>query len=92
MIGNLLKNGVTGEELKRAKTLIEAGSVYARDDQKGLANAYGSALMVGVKPEIIHDWPSYVKQVTAGDVMEAARKVFDGTHYVTGELLPEEKS
>ena len=92
VIGNLLKNGVTGEELKRAKTLIEAGSVYARDDQKGLANAYGSALMVGVKPEIVHDWPSYVKQVTAGDVMEAARKVFDGTHYVTGELLPEEKS
>ena len=88
----MLKDGVTGEELERAKTLIEAESVYARDDQMHMANAYGSALMVGVKPDIIHDWPSYVKQVTADDVMAAARKLFDGTHYVMGELLPEEKS
>ena len=92
VIANLLKNGVEKEELDRAKTLIEADSVYARDDQMHLANAYGSGLMIGVKPEVIHDWPKYVKQVTAEDVMAAARKVFDGTHYVTGELLPEEKS
>ncbi|WP_293327173.1 pitrilysin family protein [Parvibaculum sp.] len=92
VIAGLLKDGVTGEELERAKTLIEAESVYARDDQMHMANAYGSALMVGVKPDIIHDWPSYVKQVTADDVMAAARKLFDGTHYVMGELLPEEKS
>ena len=92
VIADLLKNGITDEELERAKTLIEADSVYARDDQMHLANAYGSALMVGVEPDVIHDWPSYVKQVTADDVMAAARKVFGGTHYVTGELLPEEKS
>ena len=92
VVADLLKNGITKEELDRAKTLIEADSVYARDDQMHLANAYGSGLMIGVKPDVIHDWPSYVKQVTADDVMAAARKVFEGKHSVTGELLPEEKS
>ena len=92
VIADLLKNGITKEELDRAKTLIEADSVYARDDQMHLANAYGSGLMVGVKPDVIHDWPSYVKQVTAADVVAAARKVFKDKNSVTGELLPEEKS
>ena len=87
-IARLIEEGVSDEELERAKTVIVAGAVYARDNQRSMAYAYGEGLMTGMSVEAIHEWPERVREVTKEDVMEAAKSVFTGTHSVTGELLP----
>lgn len=87
-LAKFLEEGVSDEELERAKTVIVAGAVYARDNQRSMAYAYGEGLMTGMSVEEIHDWPDRVREVTKEDVMEAAKSVLSGTHSVTGELLP----
>lgn len=91
-LARLLKNGVSNEDVERAKTLIIADAVYARDDQQTMAYAYGEGMMIGLTPDVITAWPDYVRQVTPSDVMEAARHVLINQHAVTGELLPGKKS
>ena len=90
-IARLLKDGITAEELDRAKTQLVASDVYARDTQQTLAYTYGSALMTGVSAREVFEWPDYIRAVTAEDVLAAAHKIFDNANTVTGELLPEEK-
>jgi zinc protease len=87
-VARLLETGVTDEELERAKTVIVASAVYARDSQRSMAYAYGEGLMTGLGVDEIHEWPERVAGVTKDDVLAAARKVFEDTHFVTGELLP----
>jgi zinc protease len=91
-VARLLETGVTDEELERAKTVIVASAVYARDSQRSMAYAYGEGLMTGLGVEDIHEWPERVAAVTKDDVLAAAKKIFEGTHFVTGELLPGEDS
>lgn len=91
-VARILKDGVTGEELARAKTQIVAASVYARDRQQARAYQYGSGIMTGVSPRDVYEFPDRVRAVTAADVAEAAKAVLDGSRAVTGELLPEKKS
>ncbi len=87
-VERLLETGITDEELDRAKTVIVASAVYARDSQRSMAYAYGEGLMTGLGVEEIHEWPERVRGVTKDDVLAAAKKIFTGTHSVTGELLP----
>lgn len=87
-VARLLEEGVTDEEIERAKTVIVAGAVYARDNQRTMAYAYGEGLMTGMSVEEIHEWPDRVREVTKEDVLTAARSILSGTHSVTGELLP----
>ncbi|MEP2996245.1 pitrilysin family protein [Parvibaculum sp.] len=87
-LANFLAEGVSDEELDRAKTVIVASAVYARDNQRSMAYAYGEGLMTGMSVQKIHEWPDRIRDVTKEDVMEAARSVLQDTHAVTGELLP----
>tara|TARA_R110002110_G_scaffold70800_6_gene189545 strand:- start:3289 stop:4611 length:1323 start_codon:yes stop_codon:yes gene_type:complete len=87
-VAKLLEGGVNDEELNRAKTVIVAGAVYARDSQRTMAYSYGEGLMTGLTVDEIHEWPDRVNEVTKSDVLAAARKFLSGTHTVTGELLP----
>ena len=88
-LANFLAEGVSDEELDRAKTVIVASAVYARDNQRSMAYAYGEGLMTGMSVQEIHEWPDRIRDVTKEDVMAAARSVLQDTHPVTGELLPE---
>jgi zinc protease len=90
-VARLLQGGVNDDELARAKTVIAAGAVYARDNQRTMAYAYGEGLMTGMTARQIHEWPERVQAVTGADVLRVARLVFEGTHAVTGEVLPGEE-
>lgn len=87
-LARFLDGGVGADELSRARTLLVASAVYARDTQQTMAYAYGSALMTGLSARDVHEWPDRVEAVTAADVLAAARKVLDARRAVTGELLP----
>ena len=44
MIADVIDNGVTADELERAKNRLIADAVYAQDNQATLARWYGAAL------------------------------------------------
>ena len=47
MIDDVVANGVTAEEVERAKNRLIADAVYAQDSQATLARWYGVALTTG---------------------------------------------
>jgi zinc protease len=93
VIADLLANGVTQEELERAKTNLIADTVYARDNQQALAQAYGVGLTTGLTVDEITAYPDRVATVAVDDVLAAAHRVLEGPAHVTGYLRsPEEPS
>jgi zinc protease len=96
VIAELAKNGVTAEELDRAKTRLVADAVYAQDSQATLARWYGTALTTGGNIDEIRTWPDRIRAVTADQVREAAALWLDKKRSVTGYLVkplgrPDEK-
>lgn len=89
ILADILRNGVTDDELARAKKSLKAAAVYARDSGEGLANIFGAALVTGRTVQDVLSWPDKVEAVTKADIVAAARAVFVPEHSVTGMLLPD---
>jgi zinc protease len=86
-----LREGPTDEELKRAKKMIAASEIFARDNQRGMAEWYGSQLIAGQTVDDILTWNDRIQAVTAEQVKAAANKYLSGVHHVDARLLPEAK-
>lgn len=91
IVDDVIKNGVTEEELARAKRQMLAAAIYARDSVSGAANIFGSALASGDIIDNVVNWPTQIAQVSLADIQTAAKKVFVQRQSVVGKLLPEEK-
>jgi zinc protease len=97
VIADVKANGVTAEEIQRAKNTMIADYIYESDNQATLARRYGWNLVVGRTIEDVNAWPDRIAKVTVDDVKAAAAKL-DITHSVTGHLVlppgvkPSEKS
>jgi zinc protease len=95
VLAEAIENGVSAEELERAKSRMIADAVYANDNQRTMAQWYGSALATGATVEQVRTWPDRIRAVTADAVREAARRWLDKRRSVTGYLIkdtrPEEK-
>lgn len=91
-IAKFLQDGVDPEQLERIKMQIRASQIYARDDVDQIANRYGQALTSGLMIEDVKAWPDILDAVTAEDIQEAARDLFDRRASVTGWLMREEVS
>ncbi len=87
VIAELAQNGITAEELSRAKTRLIADAVYAQDSQGTLARWYGAALTTGGTVEQVQSWPDRLRAVTAEQVRDAARRWLDKRRSVTGYLV-----
>jgi len=87
-IARLLKDGVTEDEVARAKKSLQAEAVKARDSLSGPARLVGAALATGSTIEDIEAWPDRIGAVTVADVNAAAKAVFDIDYSVTSILLP----
>jgi len=88
-IGKLLKDGVTADEVSRAKAVLQAEAVKARDSLSGPARMVGTALATGSTVADVEAWPDRIGAVTVDDVNAAAKAVFDIDYSVTGILLPQ---
>lgn len=86
VIASFLETGVDPEQLERIKMQVRASQIYARDDVGQLANRYGRALTQGLTVEDVQAWPDILQAVTAEQIVEAARDVFDRDKSVTGWL------
>jgi zinc protease len=95
VLGEVIENGVTAEELERAKNRMIADAVYANDNQRMMAQWYGSSLATGATVEQVRTWPDRMRAVSADAVHDAARRWLDKRRSVTGYLIkdirPEEK-
>jgi zinc protease len=88
IIQDFIAGSVTPEELARAKTVLKAAAVYARDSQSQMATIYGSALVCGETIEDVEQWPARIEAVTAEEVKAAAAFVLQLNRSVTGWLRP----
>lgn len=87
-LAELLSAGVSGDELARAKSAIEARAIIESDDQQALATRYGEALAAGRSIEDVAELPERIASVTAADVQAAARAFLQAPRSVTGVLMP----
>lgn len=87
-IATLLKDGVTVEEVERAKARLQSQAIYARDSLETGARAIGAALSLGRAIDDVEAWPERIGAVTPQQVMDAAKLVLQPERAVTGTLLP----
>ena len=87
----LMKNGITTDELSRAKSRMKSEAIYARDSLSGGARVIGSALAAGHSIDDIESWPKRISMVTAAQIQAAIKIVFNTNQSVTGVLLPANK-
>ncbi len=88
VIDGIVKNGVTPEELERAKTAAIANLIYASDSQQSLAHTYGWALATGRTVEDVEARQQRLAAVTREQVQAVAAKYLDRNRSVTGYLIP----
>ena len=97
VVAEVATNGITDQELARAKTRLVADTIYSWDDQFTLARIYGAALANGLSVETVGRWPDRIRAVSADAVQNAARNFLDMRRAVTGHLIkqpapPEKRS
>jgi zinc protease len=88
VINDVIQNGVTDQELERAKISEVANLVYSSDSQQSLAHAYGWNLATGRTVEDVEARADRLKSVTAKDVQSVASKYLERKRSVTGYLIP----
>lgn len=89
VIASLQKDGVTQEEVDRARNRLLKSAIFAQDSQATLARIYGAGVTSGSTVEEIKSWPQRISDVTVEDVNRAARDYLELKRSVTGTLLPE---
>ena len=91
-IQRVLREGISDNEVARAKRSLKAGAIYAQDSLRAGPNIFGRALTSGRTIEDVESWPERIGAVTATDINSAAKAVFSQNRSVTAVLLPEPTS
>lgn len=86
VLADLIANGVDEEQLNRVRMQIRAEAIYQLDDAAQRANSVGADLALGLTLEDNEEWLSVLEQVTADEVVAAARQL-DRRESVTGWLM-----
>lgn len=92
IISDIAENGVTREELERARRAEIAELIYNYDSQTSMARIYGLALATGRSVADIAAHPQRLAEVTLEDVAAAARKYLQRVRSVTARLIPDPKA
>jgi zinc protease len=87
-IVKIQRDGVTADELEKAKKRLVRGMVFAQDSPSSMANMYGQALTTGSTVQDVQQYPERIEKVTADQVKAVAVKYLDPKHSVTGYLRP----
>jgi zinc protease len=88
VIDELKENGVTQEELDRARNSYIAEFVYTSDSQSRTARHYAWRVALGMSVADVDEWPDRLRKVTVEDVRNAARTFLLDKNSVTGILTP----
>ena len=88
VIEKALKDGFAAEEITRAKTLLKAETLYARDGLGSMGRIMGWVRMCGLPADYFTRWPQLIEDVTPEQILAAGKANLVATHGVTAELLP----
>ncbi len=91
VLAQFIKEGPTQDEIEQAKSSLVASYIYSADNQAGLAQRYGSNLIIGRSIADVEEWPDRLGRVSMADVKKVAAKYLVLKASVTGLLIPEEK-
>ena len=89
-VARVARDGVTRDEVDRARDRMFTSVVFARDNQAAMARILGMSVAGGADLEEIAAWPERMASVTPQMVQEAAKR-FDGTGFVRAILRPSER-
>lgn len=87
VIADVVANGVTADELDRAKRAYRADYIYGDDSGSNVARRYGWGLASGQTIADIEAWPDRIAAITVDEVNAVAKTVFDLRKSVTGYLM-----
>jgi zinc protease len=85
-----IAKGPDPAHLARVRTQVRAADIFALDSQGGLARRYGDALTSGLTIAEVDAWPGLLQDISAEEVVAAAREVLDLRRSVTGWLEADE--
>jgi zinc protease len=91
-IARLLADGVTADELERARQRMLDAAIFARDSVTGPARIFGETLATGGTVEDVENWPERIGAVTVEQVNAAARHVLDRPGVLRTILKPAGKA
>lgn len=79
--------GLDQDALARARSRLEADTIYAQDSQVAMARIFGSTLVTGGTVDDVRDWPARIRAVDLAAVRKAAALLVP-EESVTGYLRP----
>ncbi|WP_346766861.1 M16 family metallopeptidase [Wielerella bovis] len=88
-IAEVAQNGITEEELQRARTIEQSNAIYSKDELDKRANLIGTLENVGFAHSDEDEIRRRINQVSAADI-QAAAKLLTQERAVYVELLPNE--
>ena len=88
-VQKVAEEGVTEEELKRAKAQVIASQVYRRDSMMAQAREIGSLETIGFSYKTIDVIVEKLRSVTAAEVQAVARKYFGDDGLTVAYLDPQ---
>jgi len=90
LLATLQKDGVTEDEVARARKRLITAEQYAQDSLTQPVEMIGRALTTGRTLEQLDAWPQRISSVTVADVNAAMHDLLDHKTSVTALLLPAE--
>lgn len=90
-IDRVIAEGVTQEELDRARQIYVKSLVFSQDSQASLSRIFGSILAIGGSIKDYTEWPQRLEKVTTEDIQRVAEKYLKNERAVTSYLLPEDE-
>ena len=88
-IKNIQKHGVTQEQLKLAKNIIERDTYYERESISNIASEIGYTFVTTDNTKYYETYLDNIKQVTAQDVINVANKYVGVEKSAVSIVLPE---
>ena len=86
VLSEVARNGVTADELARAKSRFVVRSIFSADNQLKRSKRFGEALTAGRKIEDVIAWPRRIMAVDLAQIKTVARKYLQKRRSVTGIL------
>ncbi|GAA4893479.1 M16 family metallopeptidase [Streptomonospora salina] len=84
-----LAEGVSDEELERARAVLERDHMQSLSHPSGLADAIGSSTQLFGDPELAYTWPQRWNSVTAEDVVDLAKRLLVPENRLSVRFDPE---
>ncbi len=87
-ISNIQKNGVTPEELQKAKSIIERDTYYSRESISNIASEIGYTVTLTNDTSYYKNYLENINKVTTDDIKKAAKEYLDKNYAVISVVMP----